>query len=765
MRPDPSIARLFCGLALLSIVFLVVERLLGRGRGRPVLRRGFLTDATYWILTPLVTKPLIRLVIVLPIGLLVACGAVSAEEWRSRDYAGFGPLSRQPLWLQTIEIYLLVDFLAYWSHRLFHGGLWWPFHAVHHSSEELDWMSSIRVHPVNEFVGTFCRATPVLLLGLNPLVTASTAPVLTLFAVLLHANVDWDFGPLRGVIASPVFHRWHHSRDPAAIDRNFAGLFPVWDILFGTYYMPRDRSPENFGIHTPMPEGYVSQLVHPFVAQTFRRPPRGRRVVHTACMLTLVATLIADSGVAQTPPAGAAARGQASKWKGTAVSTGAPLPPANRFKPRSHGPEVGGAGLQADVIARLDVEMQRHVAARNVAGISAIIHKDGVRGYFETFGMADIERGRALDKDAIFRLMSMTKPVIALAALSLHDDGRFALDEPIAKYCPEWVSPLVKEGDALVPAMCGITPRMLMSHSSGLGYGGGQAAAALAYEAMTKPGATLNDFSAAVAKEPLLFQPGTNYNYGLGLDILGRYLEALTGQSLDVILRERLFGPLGMPDTDFHVPAAKLGRLCQIYGQPGPGVLVPGTDLVTVTSKPTLCLGGHGLFGTIRDYERLCRMILGRGELDGVRVLKPETVDLIFENHLAHPTMKYGLGGIVNGAGSYGWGGADGTQFVIDRGNASFTLFMVQTQHYKAPTYPAFLALANEACGLTAAGAVAGRSGTPAGAGTTGGFAERDTNKDGKLDRHELPAALIDRLDADHDGFVTERELQTLWRK
>jgi CubicO group peptidase (beta-lactamase class C family) len=190
------------------------------------------------------------------------------------------------------------------------------------------------------------------------------------------------------------------------------------------------------------------------------------------------------------------------------VSTGAPLPPAENFKPRPHGEELANAGLRSEVIARLDVEMQRHVAAKNVAGISALIHKDGVRGWFETFGMADIEKGRAMEKDAIFRLMSMTKPIIALAALTLYDEGKFTLDEPISKHCPEWAKPKVKEGGAVVPAKAAITPRMLMSHSSGLGYGGGQAAAAMAYQAMIKPGATLKEFSEAVAKEPLMFQPG-----------------------------------------------------------------------------------------------------------------------------------------------------------------------------------------------------------------------------------------------------------------
>ena len=304
-----------------------------------------------------------------------------------------------------------------------------------------------------------------------------------------------------------------------------------------------------------------------------------------------------------------------------------------------------------------------------------------------------------------------------------------------------------------------------MSHSSGLGYGGGQAAAAMAYQAMTKPGATLKEFSEAVAKEPLLFQPGTGYSYGTGLDILGRYLEALTGRPLDVVLKERLFGPLQMVDTDFYVPAAKANRLCQIYGQPSPGVLVPDRDMASVTAKPTLFLGGHGLVGTIGDYERFCRMILNRGELDGVRVLKPETVDLVFENHLRHPTMKYGLGGIVNGAGSYGWGGADGTQFVIDRRNNFFTLFMVQTQHYRAPTYPAFLALANEAAGVARPGAGMAGGGTRGTPNATGSAIKKyDKNHDGKLDRSELPATLFDRLDADKDGFVTEDEVKALWK-
>ena len=189
-----------------------------------------------------------RLALMLPVAFLVWLGCASVADFRNNAYQGFGPLAAQPLALQAIEVYLLADFIAYWTHRLFHRGKWWPFHAVHHSSEHLDWLSAVRVHPVNDLVNKLLQASPLLLLGFNPMVTLSTAPFFTLYAIFLHARVDWDFGPLRWIIATPVFHRWHHSRQAEAIDKNFAGLFPLWDLLFGTLYLPRDKMPEDFGV-------------------------------------------------------------------------------------------------------------------------------------------------------------------------------------------------------------------------------------------------------------------------------------------------------------------------------------------------------------------------------------------------------------------------------------------------------------------------------------------------------------------------------------
>lgn len=260
----PRLTGIFVAFVVLSALFFVIERAFGGSRGRPFLRRGYFLDAIYWFFTPLVTRGLTRLVVFVPAVLLIAFGIVTAEQLKAGGYRGFGPLSLQPVWLQSIEILVIGDFIGYWTHRLFHGGRWWPFHAVHHSSEDLDWLSSIRVHPVNDFGTKFAQVTPLVMLGLDPTANLKIAVFLTLYAIFLHANVDWAFGPLRHVIATPAFHRWHHSKDPEAVDKNFAGLLPVWDILFGTFYMPNDRAPRNFGINEPMPNHLVGQLIHPF---------------------------------------------------------------------------------------------------------------------------------------------------------------------------------------------------------------------------------------------------------------------------------------------------------------------------------------------------------------------------------------------------------------------------------------------------------------------------------------------------------------------
>ena len=381
------------------------------------------------------------------------------------------------------------------------------------------------------------------------------------------------------------------------------------------------------------------------------------------------------------------------------------------IKPRLHGDEATAAALKSEVLAKVDIAMQQAVANKEISGVIGLIHHNGQRGYFDAFGWQDIEAQKPLAKDALFRLQSMTKPIIAACALSLYDEGKFTLDEPISKHCPEWAEPKVLENGQLVPAKFAITPRMLMSHSSGLYYGDiekgalskkGNEGATFTPVATTSRDAntTLKTFSEGLAKAPLKFHPGTGYQYGHSIDVLGRYIEAVAGKPLNVVMQERILGPLKMTSTDFWVHPENADRICQIYKQPRLGVLERGRDVGKLTEKPTLFMGGQGLCCSTEDYERFCHMMLNRGELDGVRVLKPETVDLMFQNHLKPEIgQKYGLGGVVDGEGHYAWGGANGTQFWLDRKNSLFAVFMVQTQRYHAPTYNAFKRLANESYG------------------------------------------------------------------
>jgi CubicO group peptidase (beta-lactamase class C family) len=308
-----------------------------------------------------------------------------------------------------------------------------------------------------------------------------------------------------------------------------------------------------------------------------------------------------------------------------------------------------------------------------------------------------------MTKDGVFRMMSMTKPVVSVAALMLMDDGKFKLDDPISNYLPEWKSPQVWEDGKLIPAKRPITPRMLMSHSSGLYYGKGpdgqNKLPTLTFQLERKEGATLKDFSEGVAALPLQFHPGDGYQYGVSIDILGRYIEAVAKKPVDVFLKERLFGPLKMTDTDFYVPETKANRLVGLYSQPSPGTLTVARQARSPLEKPQMAMGGHGLMSTTADYARFCRMILNGGELDGKRMLKKETVDLMFDNHLKTGPMRYGLGGAVDGNGGYSWGGANGTQFWIDRKNKLYALFMVQTQRYRTRAYGTFRQGVNRAVG------------------------------------------------------------------
>jgi sterol desaturase/sphingolipid hydroxylase (fatty acid hydroxylase superfamily) len=259
---------LVIGLAILSLTMIPLESHWPGVPSQRRFRRGWLLDIFYWFFTALITKPISRIavaIVLYPVLLLSGAGAFETL------LKGFGPLGRQPRLDQALQMIILIDFIGYWLHRGFHDWRLWPFHAIHHSSIDLDWLSAARVHPVNDIVNKAVQAAIVVSLGYSPLLLAGTLPFFTFYAIFQHANVSWDFGPFRKIFASPRFHRWHHTSAEEGRDKNFAGLLPLWDILFGTYYMPA-KQPTEFGIPDAVPESLIGQMVWPF-----RRAGRSER--------------------------------------------------------------------------------------------------------------------------------------------------------------------------------------------------------------------------------------------------------------------------------------------------------------------------------------------------------------------------------------------------------------------------------------------------------------------------------------------------------
>jgi sterol desaturase/sphingolipid hydroxylase (fatty acid hydroxylase superfamily) len=178
---------------------------------------------------------------------------------------GHGPLSELPLWLQALLFLVLSDFMLYWLHRMFHGGAFWKYHAIHHSSEDLDWISAARFHPVNLFLGTIAVDVILLMAGISPNIMLWVGPFTTFHSAFVHANLNWSLGPFKYVLATPVFHRWHHTALEQGGNTNFAGTFPIWDILFGTFRMPEDVLPEAYGVDdATIPSEIGGQLAYPF---------------------------------------------------------------------------------------------------------------------------------------------------------------------------------------------------------------------------------------------------------------------------------------------------------------------------------------------------------------------------------------------------------------------------------------------------------------------------------------------------------------------
>ena len=249
---------------VLGIVFAALTAWSACNPGRPWWRkREIVTDVCFWFLIPLVAR-LFR------IGMLTLGAAMIFDIHGSQAIVDFyenghGPLSTLPLWLQAAIFMVGSDFLLYWIHRGFHGGKLWKYHAVHHSSEEVDWISAARFHPVNLFLGAVGVDVLLLVAGISPNVMVWLGPFITVHSGFVHANLNWTLGQFKTVLAGPVFHRWHHTLPDRGGNMNFAGTFPIWDVLFGTFYMPENELPDAYGIDDKsFPEGFGAQMLYPF---------------------------------------------------------------------------------------------------------------------------------------------------------------------------------------------------------------------------------------------------------------------------------------------------------------------------------------------------------------------------------------------------------------------------------------------------------------------------------------------------------------------
>lgn len=242
-----------------ALFFIPLERLLTKKKDQPILRRSWSLDLIYVFINGI----MIRLGLAAVAAVLLAASPLLVPDGLRTAVAG------QPLWLQLVEVLLLADLGLYFVHRAFHAvPALWRIHQIHHSIETMDWLAAHRVHPIDQVLTKTASLLPLFALGFSGTAIGLFGLLFQFHAVLLHANIRLSFGPLNRLIVSPEFHHWHHERDRAAWDRNFAAQFALWDWLFGTAYLPNDRKAENFGIGEQLPESYGGQLLHPFRRST-----------------------------------------------------------------------------------------------------------------------------------------------------------------------------------------------------------------------------------------------------------------------------------------------------------------------------------------------------------------------------------------------------------------------------------------------------------------------------------------------------------------
>ncbi len=376
------------------------------------------------------------------------------------------------------------------------------------------------------------------------------------------------------------------------------------------------------------------------------------------------------------------------------------------------------AGVSETRLKRLDQFIQKYVDEKQFNGATAIIVRDGKIVYFKAFGYSDIQQKKVMEKDNIFRIASMTKPIISVATMMLFEEGKFSLDDPISKFIPAFKNPKVIDkynpadtSYTTIPAKSEITVRQLMNQTSGIGYAqiGSGEANAIYYKnningGIGTPYSNLKEMITKLAGLPLFNQPGEKFQYGLNTDVLGYLVEVLSGIPLDKFLSERIFKPLGMKDTYFFIPKEKQSRLVNLYQQDSQGQLRLQDSVIKLngnfyrdfpkTPNGSYFSGGAGLSSTAYDYAIFGQMMINGGEYNGTRIISPHTVRMMTRNQIGDIPMwgnpnnpnRFGLGfGVYTEksesaypvyAGTYDWAGMFASHFWVDPKAKVVAVFM-----------------------------------------------------------------------------------------
>ncbi|MBV8682910.1 MAG: beta-lactamase family protein [Caulobacteraceae bacterium] len=396
------------------------------------------------------------------------------------------------------------------------------------------------------------------------------------------------------------------------------------------------------------------------------------------------------------------------------AAQGAPAAPAPADLSTTVSPE--SVGFDSARLQRLDDYLAGVVSSGKVAGVTALLARHGRVVGFRSWGKANLATGQPMARDEIFRIYSMSKPITGVAMMILFEEGKWRLDDPVTKFVPEFKDLKVLTQDAsgnvvLEPMRRPPTMREIMSHTAGFGYGLSDANPVdrMFREKHVLASNGLKEMIDRVATIPLKFQPGTDWSYSIGVDIQGYIVEKISGESLGKFLDEHIFKPLKMNDTAFYTGPERASRLATLYaGDPKTGGLVEATKLFDeqapdYTKPPLMESGGGGLLSTTTDYARFCQMLLNGGELDGVRILAPATVQLMDTNVIPkavlvksngtvgegfNDAVGFGLdfmvvkdpraAGTLEGKDTMSWGGAAGTWFWIDPTNDVVFVGMIQ---------------------------------------------------------------------------------------